>query len=467
MVAHLHMQCTPKSRRGDAHALDFAAYRAGTRYKVPAGLHEPRERSTRDHRGRTDVRTSTIVRPSNRKAPRWARDRVALWTRADGAEIRCDARVAREWIIALPRELPRRQSSRLAKAIARKLADRYGCVVDVSVHDGTDRYGRPQPHVHLLCTTRVINADGFGGKCTVEWSEKRLAEEGLAAGRDQIAIIRRQIAALTNNALASAGLARRVEHRSYAAMGLDLIGSGQPKRHGPRRPSTQRQLARLRRGTSGPGLSEAGRRSVNATVAASKPVSFIEAMSANGGTLTTVAIRDALGPLVEKGMVEELTATLVAQVGVVAQTKPARNVGMPEATEAPPPALPQAALPSSQSTDGLEQGTPHVRLTVPVPTAENLEADPNVCRADFADQSSDAQGDDWLAIEACVLPGSDVSLKHERERQAECERRNAVSAVLWQAHMEQVRPRLDNLDAILERLRSRPAVTREEGGPQP
>ena len=461
MARHLHMQCTPKSRRGGAHALDLAAYRAGTRYKVPMGRHEPRERHTRDHRDRTDVRFSTIILPSDRKAPHWARNRVAMWTRADAAEIRCDARIAREWIVALPRELPNRRANRLAKAIARKLANRYGCIVDLSVHIGTDRYGRPQPHAHLPCTTRLLEAQGFGRKTTIEWLEKQLAEEGLAAGRDQIATIRRQIATLTNNALVSAGLACLVEHRSYATMGLDLIGSGRPKRHGSRRPSTRRQLARLRRGTSGPGLSEAGRRLVNATVVASEPMAFIEALKTNGGTPRLAAIREALRPLVREDVIENLTANLNGQVGVVERADPNGNTGVLKAAETLSSALPQLALSSSPSTAALEPGAPRVRLLVRAPKAESREADPNVCDGVSTQQRSDGHAYDWFANEACELPGSDVPLNHERERRAGRERRNRETAELRRAYTEQFQRRLNDLDAILERLRSRPVITRK------
>ena len=363
MVAHLHMSCTPKTRRGGAHALDLAAYRAGARFNVPAGRHEPRARRTRGHRERNDVRFIDIVVPRGRKAPGWARRRTELWTRADDAESRLDARMAREWVIAIPRELSGRQASRLAKAIARDVADRFGCIVDLSFHKGVDRHGRPQPHIHLLCTTRMIGPDGFGDKTTIERSEKWLTGHGLPSGASQITSMRNRIAGLTNDALRAAGLRRRVKHRSYASLGLDLIGSGRPKRHGRRPLITRLQLARLRRGTSGPGINDADRRRVNAAAIARDPQRFLHVLDGAGRKPTQATIREALGPLVEADTVEGLMAVLL---DACLEARPVERVpttpgGMPDADG--------AALNEAVKNNALADEAPANDAGAPTPAA--------------------------------------------------------------------------------------------------
>lgn len=309
---HIHMQTTPKNRCGGVHALDLAAYRVGARYEVPATRHRPRSRFTKDYRGRADLRFTKIIVPSNIKVPAWVRSRQHLWERADDAEVRRDARIAREWIVALPRDLPRSAASKLANRIAREIADRYGCVVDLAVHDGLDRHGRPQPHVHLLCTTRRIGPDGFGDKCTIEWSEAHLVREGLASGPHQVRVMRALIAKAMNEALASARLCRRVEHQSYRSLGLSIIGSGRPKRHGMRMVPTKRQLARLRRNTSGPGVSDSERRITNSVMIARDPTAFRDALRQAGNRLTLEAIEPALGPLVPTGAIKQIAKVIVS-----------------------------------------------------------------------------------------------------------------------------------------------------------
>ena len=48
-----------------------------------------------------------------------------LWNKAELAENRKDARVAREWTIALPHELTAEQRKELAQDLAREITDRY------------------------------------------------------------------------------------------------------------------------------------------------------------------------------------------------------------------------------------------------------------------------------------------------------------------------------------------------------
>ncbi|PMY01019.1 hypothetical protein C1Y22_36800, partial [Pseudomonas sp. MPR-R2A5] len=67
----------------------------------------------------------------------WARDRATLWNHAEAVERNWNARVAREYTIALPHELGSDARILLARGFAQSLADRYRTAVDLAVHAPT------------------------------------------------------------------------------------------------------------------------------------------------------------------------------------------------------------------------------------------------------------------------------------------------------------------------------------------
>ena len=78
------------------------AYRAGEK------LTNERDGITHDYTAKQGVEHAEIVLPEGVHAE-WARDRSDLWNAAEFAETRKDARVAREFEIALPHELSAEQ----------------------------------------------------------------------------------------------------------------------------------------------------------------------------------------------------------------------------------------------------------------------------------------------------------------------------------------------------------------------
>jgi hypothetical protein len=66
-----------------------------------------------------------------------------------------------------------------------------------------------QPHVHMLLSTREVNAGGFGKKVRA-WGSRALFNTWREAW-----------AAHVNAALERAGVAERVDHRSLKAQGID------------------------------------------------------------------------------------------------------------------------------------------------------------------------------------------------------------------------------------------------------
>jgi ATP-dependent exoDNAse (exonuclease V) alpha subunit len=200
-------------------AVSAAAYRSGER------LHDERTGRTYDHTGRQGVLHKEILLPEDVLGPGldWTQDRQQLWNAAEQAETRRNARVAREYLVALPVELDPDQRLRLVRNFSRELVERYRFVLDVAVHAPRD-YPDSDPrnfHAHLLATTREITPAGLAAKTTLEWGDGRRAEAGLRPAVHELFHVRERWAAVTNEALRDAHIDARVDHRTLAAQGID------------------------------------------------------------------------------------------------------------------------------------------------------------------------------------------------------------------------------------------------------
>ena len=217
VVAIYHLSTKPISRSGGRSATAAAAYRSAER------VHDLTTGEVFDYTRKSGVVHAEIVLPSDaaRQDINWARDRQQLWNAAEVAEKRKDARVAREYEVALPHELTRAQRVELVRAFAEQIANRYGVVVDFAIHKphraGDDR----NHHAHMLATTRQVTATGLGAKAAIEWSDSDRAKKGLSQAKTEIVDIRERWASLTNEALQARGLAARVDHRTLEAQGIE------------------------------------------------------------------------------------------------------------------------------------------------------------------------------------------------------------------------------------------------------
>lgn len=194
-IFHLHVK---NISRGDGRsAVAAAAYRAGE--TLPNAAEE------RDSAfgGRRDVLHAEIVCPEG--AAPWMADRAALWNGVEAAERRKDARLAKEIEASLPRELSPKAWLELCRNFAAHYA-KQGFVADFAIHDDGSAHN---PHVHVLLTTRVVAAAGFGAKIRS------------ADGRQFVEEARVQWAKLVNAALESAGVGGSVDPRSHAAVGIE------------------------------------------------------------------------------------------------------------------------------------------------------------------------------------------------------------------------------------------------------
>lgn len=143
------------------------------------------------------------------------------WNAAEGAEKRKDARIAREFELALPAELNKEQRRELATGFARHLVEQYGVAADVALHEPNRKGDQRNHHAHILITTRQISTQGLGNKTDLEQEDKALRAQGKDTGRQQIETLRAAWAAQCNRALQRAGHHERVSHKSLAAQGIE------------------------------------------------------------------------------------------------------------------------------------------------------------------------------------------------------------------------------------------------------
>jgi Ti-type conjugative transfer relaxase TraA len=155
-------------------------------------------------------------------APDWVHDRQTLWNTVDQVETRKDAQLGRQVEFGLPIELSKSDNIALLRDFTQRTFVSKGMVADVAVHGDNPA----NPHAHILLTTRDLTDTGFGPK-NRSWNAK---SEFLSWRRDW--------ADITNEHLIEAGLAVRIDHRSYKDQQLDLIpgrkiGVSQERQHNP------------------------------------------------------------------------------------------------------------------------------------------------------------------------------------------------------------------------------------------
>ena len=189
--------------RGKGHcAVAAAAYRTGTKIK------DERSGKVHDYSSRTKgVVESVILRPEH--SPEWAAKTATLWNTVEQSEKRKDARLAREFILAVPKELDGKQQMECAVGWAQSELVSRGMVAEVSLHN--PKSGK-NPHVHSQCTMRTIDGDKFSAKKPREWNDTGLLVHW-----------RESWCKAENDALEKAGRPERVDHRSLKARGIDRI----------------------------------------------------------------------------------------------------------------------------------------------------------------------------------------------------------------------------------------------------
>ena len=213
-IYHLHAKVI--SRATGRSAVAAAAYRAASR------LHDVRLDRDHDFSNKSGVVHSEILLSDG--APERFLDRATLWNEVEAIEKRKDAQLAREVEFSIPREMTQAQGIALARDFVREQFVERGMVADLNVHWDIGEDGQAKPHAHVMLSTRSVDENGFGAKERL-WNDKEL-----------LLTWRERWASLANERLAELDLDVRIDHRSFAAQGIDLEPQNKIGPAGSRRP---------------------------------------------------------------------------------------------------------------------------------------------------------------------------------------------------------------------------------------
>lgn len=216
-MAIYHLSVKPISRAGGRSATAASAYRSAER------IEDHTSGEVFDYTRKGGVEHTEIVLSSEaaKRDINWARDRQTLWNSAESAEKRKDARVAREYEVALPAELNKAQRLALTREFAQEIANQYGNAVDFAIHRPHRSGDERNHHAHILTTTRKVEATGLGAKTDIELADADRAKKGLGPAKKEITAIRERWALLSNRHLERAGHEVRIDHRTLEAQGID------------------------------------------------------------------------------------------------------------------------------------------------------------------------------------------------------------------------------------------------------
>lgn len=257
----------PVSRSSGRSATAAAAYRNAER------ITDERTGEIHDYTRRSGVDHVEAFAPHGVAA----QGSAELWNKAEAAEVRKNARVAREVLVALPHELDQVQRRELAKSIAQDLADRYGTAGTLAVHhpdrDGDNR----NHHAHILMTTRRLDASGQLGEKTRELDDVK-------RGPEEVEWIRAMIETQTNRSLERAGAEGRVDRRSLVEQRAAALDAGDM--------DLAAQLDRPATIHEGPRVTQIRRESARAGRA---PLGALDRAAANDQSRQLVADRAELG----------------------------------------------------------------------------------------------------------------------------------------------------------------------------
>jgi MobA/MobL family len=194
-------------RSGGKSATAAAAYRSGEKIEDRA------TKKTHDYTKKQGIDHSEILSPIAATAHNeWLTNRSELWNRVEASEKRYDAQLAREMIIAIPRELDRENQINLVREYVRSSYIDRGMIADINLHhlDGDN------PHAHVMLTMRELKIDeqglvSFGNKDRT-WNDKKLLETQI-----------KEWEVVANQYLERAGIDTRIDSRSYEEQGISRI----------------------------------------------------------------------------------------------------------------------------------------------------------------------------------------------------------------------------------------------------
>ena len=189
-----------------------------------------------DYHNKKGLLHSEIFLPEH--APKEFLDRSTLWNSVELNERAINAQLARNFIIALPKELSLEENKALIREFVRENFVSKGMIADLAIHQENDE-GNGNIHAHIMTTVRPLNKDGtWGAKSKKEYlldeqGNMILGKNGKPKTRkidltdwnnkDNAEKWREHFATLCNRYLEIAGEQKRVDHRSYQRQGKEEI----------------------------------------------------------------------------------------------------------------------------------------------------------------------------------------------------------------------------------------------------
>ena len=208
-------------------AVASAAYQSGER------LFSEYDQKQKYYSHKSEIVHTEIMLPPH--APPAYADRNTLWNAAEAIEKQWNSQLARRIVLAIPREIPPEQHADLIRDYCREFFVSKGMIADFAIHDK----GNGNPHAHILLTMRAMDENGkwlpksrkvydldengerirlpsgswkSHKEDTVDWNDRKYCE-----------IWRHEWEVIQNRYLEANDRPERVDLRSYARQGLDII----------------------------------------------------------------------------------------------------------------------------------------------------------------------------------------------------------------------------------------------------
>ena len=191
---------------------------------------------THDYQNKKDLIYKEIFLPDY--SPIEYKDRKKLWNSVELNEKAINAQLARNFIIALPKELSIEDNKKLISEFIQENFVSQGMIADLAIHDESDE-GNQNIHAHIMTTVRPLNKDGsWGQKSKKEYVFDEKGEPVLIkSGKQKTRKIeltdwnkrsnaekwRANFADLCNRYLEEKNIGKRVDHRSYKRQGREEI----------------------------------------------------------------------------------------------------------------------------------------------------------------------------------------------------------------------------------------------------
>ena len=222
-----HCKITIIKRSNNESAVSAAAYQSGEK------LFSEYDQEQKYYPYKNEVTHKEIMLPPH-VPPEFA-DRNTLWNSAEAQEKQWNSQLARRFVLAIPREIPPGQYADLIRDYCREFFVSKGMIADFAIHDKGDG----NPHAHILLTMRAMDEKGkwlpksrkvydldkngerirlASGRWkshkenTVDWNNRKYAE-----------IWRHEWEVIQNRYLEANDRPERVDLRSYARQGLDIV----------------------------------------------------------------------------------------------------------------------------------------------------------------------------------------------------------------------------------------------------